>query len=540
MGRVKLNFKYVLAALFLLLGIPLAIYLIRIRLVTPNAAPTGSILSVIPKSTSVDPNTNDSFEVWIDPQGENVSSVQLIMTYDPDVITVTDVSPGEFFTSNAGTIGAPLEIIEDVSVPGEIKYAISFPLSANMYSSSDIAPVAIVSYTSHDTGVTNINFTTEGTIVSKVNNVSGNNTLIGTNPGTIAVGGGPTLYFSNLAPANPQPVSGEFTVDLLMDTDGNDVSGMDAISSFDPSILQITNIAEGNGSPFALYQDTSFDNTNGKFSISANIGTASDAVAVNGNNLSIATITFEVVGESPGTNISLDFVYGDRNDSNIVSYAAPGEGTADLLSVVGPATIISEVAQTATPSSSPTPTQTPTPTPSASTTPTPTPSPSPTPTPSPTATPIENLTIGLNFQGRDFSSVNKVENLDVAYRSPNSSVIDGKNVSVSANQEINFDLVLGDYLVEINAPGYLHKVFGTDVSPLHIVSGIKYLDMTDKPLLGGDFNGDNVVNEIDYSLYFIGQFGSSDNLTDLDGSGRVNNLDYGIMRANWGISGDSL
>lgn len=92
----------------------------------------------------------------------------------------------------------------------------------------------------------------------------------------------------------------------------------------------------------------------------------------------------------------------------------------------------------------------------------------------------------------------------------------------------------------VKVPGYLARRFGSTGSPLQVLSVASTLDFTGTPLLGGDFNNDGEVNEIDYSAYFLPNFRNSNTLVDLDGSGEVNNLDFAIMRSNWGLTADTL
>src|SRR5690606_25027778 len=103
--------------------------------------------------------------------------------------------------------------------------------------------------------------------------------------------------------------------------------------------------------------------------------------------------------------------------------------------------------------------------------------------------------------------------------------------------EAIFSLFPGNYEIWIKAPGYLARKFGTATTPVAITQGTMVLDFTSFPLLGGDFNGDGTINEVDYSLHFLTKFRTNDPMVDLDGSGEVNNLDFAIMRSNWALIG---
>ena len=88
----------------------------------------------------------------------------------------------------------------------------------------------------------------------------------------------------------------------------------------------------------------------------------------------------------------------------------------------------------------------------------------------------------------------------------------------------------------IDAPGYLAR----KVANVNIVSGNLYLDLSSAIIAGGDFNNDGEVNEVDYTVGYIPNFSSSYATADLDGSGKVNSLDFGIMRNNWNLIDDVL
>jgi len=56
-------------------------------------------------------------------------------------------------------------------------------------------------------------------------------------------------------------------------------------------------------------------------------------------------------------------------------------------------------------------------------------------------------------------------------------------------------------------------------------------------LLGGDINGSNSINILDYSILKI-QWMTTNPVADIDGSGVANAVDYNIMKGNWFQVGD--
>jgi hypothetical protein len=109
-------------------------------------------------------------------------------------------------------------------------------------------------------------------------------------------------------------------------------------------------------------------------------------------------------------------------------------------------------------------------------------------------------------------------------------------VTTNTDGEFTKSFIPGVYQLLIDSSGYLARRFGN----VNIVSGNLYLDLSGTVLIGGDFNNDGEVNEVDYTLDFIPFFNTSNTTADLDGSGQVNTLDFSIMRSNWSLIDDVL
>lgn len=549
--------KQIIIGVVILLSIPLTVFLVMNRQsLWSKAGPGNADLSITPSSKTHNVGETGSLDVFLNPEGEDVSGVEVVLTYNPSVITVTSVAPGAFFTDEAPTVGNPIEIIKSINA-GQIHYALAFPLGSNH--SSTASKIAIkVNYTVIAAGTSAISFATAGNPKTTISDIAAQNVLGDVFGGTINVGSGPRLYFSAPTPANPQTVNGTFTLDILADTGGQDSDGIDAKIGFDPLVLKVTSLVKGTEPTLPLYQALSFDNTLGTVTISANIGSAIPAIPANGSALKVATITFQALSVSSNTPINFDFTLGSRNDSNIVLSGTSQSGDPqDILASVTNASIsINGGSGTPTPTTAPTatptsvPTATPTPVPSATITPTPiainTPTPQPTATippntPTPTSSPAKTVTLNLLFQGttRPDSGFPKV--LSLLYKTVSSPTTLGPiSINLSSTGQGLFSVIPGNYIVKVKAPGYLARVFGTPSSPTIITSTSTTLDFTTKPLLGGDFNGDGVINEVDYTAQFLPNFLQANTLIDLDGSGQVNNLDFGIMRSNWSLTDEIL
>lgn len=550
----------ILTTLLLVLGLPMALYLIaRPTLLRITAAPGNSVLSIVPPVKNVANGETGTVEVVVNPNGDNVNSVQLVMTYDPAVINVTNIRPGAFFTNESATVGQPLEIIKNISTPGQITYAVSFPISQNFHSSTAIASVAYIDFTAVGEGTSTFNFTTTGSSFTKVGDSTGANVFKNAITGDIVVGGGSRLYLDNLNPANPQTAQSEFSIDVFMDTAGKTVSGVDARLTFDPNVLRVQGVVQNSVSPFSSYPALEYNNTAGTIDISGNIGTGASASGVTGNGINVATVSFLPLSATSGTPIAFNFVSGDRNDSNIVEFSTSGSESVDILSSVSSATIVVQNATaTTTPTATPVVTVTPTstpqppagtstpivlPTPTPTITPSPTPVPTVTPSPTPVPSPIvsQTMTITISAQGRNYTGAVRIPNIVLSYRKPSLSQITNiGTLTTNTSGQVITALVPGDYIFLADAPGFLKRRYGSDNSPVQITSGNLLLNLSALPLLGGDFNNDDIVNEVDYTLNFLPNFLTNNAVVDLDGSGEVNNLDYGIMRSNWGLRSDTL
>jgi len=377
------------------------------------------------------------------------------------------------------------------------------------------------------------------------------------------------LYFSDPRPANPQQLNSSFDVDILLDTGGQDVYGVDARITFDKSFLRVSSLVNNSSSVFSSYPASEYDNDLGTVVVSANVGSEQSTTPINESGINVATITFDPILITTSTQIVYDFTAGERNDSNVVlAGRLESEESVDILESVTNSTIVIEtITPTPTETIVPVPTETPMPTPTSTTAPpvsevtdtpiptqmspaatatptatsTPTIAPSPTVAASPTQVPQLSLIVRLLFQGRTRVGVNKVRPVVVRYRNTSGGGLSNAlNMYTNTSGEIQLAITPGNYLVLVKSPGYLARKFGDFISPLAVTSEQTLLDLTPSPLLGGDFNEDGVINEVDYALKFLPNFLTDDSVVDLDASGEVNNLDFGIMRLNWSLADDVI
>ncbi len=261
-------------------------------------------------------------------------------------------------------------------------------------------------------------------------------------------------------------------VDLMVNSQGNQVAGVDVVLSYDPTVLQYQTSQWD--SLFANQPSFTVDQQAGKIYIS---GVANQGAPFNGVGR-MARLQFLVLQEAV-TNVSFDWELGSTLDSNIVSYT---QTNTDLL--------------TTQPESL-------------------------------TITIGEGATLNFAFTLKDFVG---------DYATVGGSISVGSVVKNFANTlgGVVSELFLGTlnygatYATTLHVPGYL-KV--QQSLPLNIGLNPESGNLAFGELTPGDVNGDNVINTFDLSSIFSSwnsQF-TTKQAPDLNGDGRVNSFDVGIL-----------
>jgi hypothetical protein len=538
-------------------------------------------LSISPSTQNVAVGGSGSFDVFLNPGNSSVAGVQFKLAFDPTKIEITKagISPGSFFqldsTKSCGCDEAympgcePQIILSNVSVDANnpnlatVYYAISYSLGSKMkdasgscgsavaYASSQPGVVVTISYAAKAAGVAQIAFVESGgsaTVVSgpapEAANLTGQLTS-----GIVSVGSetGASLVFqpSQVTTA----ANGVFAVDVIADTKEQDIFGVDVKVNYDSNQLEVTGVTQGSTTGFTSFSVPTMPT--GSIAISANVGATGAPLK---GVLNVAKINFKAKTSFSQTSVSFDFKPNGtdaekRNDCNVV--LATSSATTDPVDILGSVGSLVVLPQTATATPTPTatarPTATPTvrPTPTATARPTATSTPTVAPTPTatarptatatPTATPApQTMHITIPFQGRLRASTHNNRTVSFRYREDSHNPGDWRDGSTDDQGVVDLDgLTPGDYLFLFKAPGYLARKYSAKV-----IAGNVHLSFQE-PLLGGDFNNDNVVNTLDFSR-FLGKYLTSDKDYDFDGSGEVNNLDFAVMRNNWSLHGDSF
>ena len=207
-----------------------------------------------------------------------------------------------------------------------------------------------------------------------------------------------------LTPSSGSHKTGEtFNVDVVLDTKGADIDGVDLYSlRYDKALLQVVDanttvsgVQIVPGSLFPVTAANTVDNSAGTI-VFSQLTTGGSHYKGSGT---LATITFKVLTTGTAT-VKFDFTAGKTNDTNVA-----GDGVDTLTAVTNGSYTLAKGDGTV-PSPTPTPPPAPTPAPTPSPTPTAVPITStgdetPTPTPVPTPTPLVVGSIAETFDTAD-------------------------------------------------------------------------------------------------------------------------------------------
>lgn len=340
---------------------------------SPTPSVTGAMLLFTPTSESlVGLGRTGTINAFIEPNSENVSSIEFVINFDPQVIKVDDITPGAFFT-NPG-IGNPIEVVKTIdNSAGQIHYALGFPLGSGYFStSSNVA--AVISFTTLGAGTSPLTYITTGNPHTKVSDINARNVLGSVSPGSITVlTSTPTPTPKVTATAIPTPTSAisgailsvtptsqtitgtniDKTVSVYLDPNGTKAASVELLITFDPSVIKVNDITPGpfftgysGGDPVEITKN--IDNTNGKIYYalgfplgSQHYSTSADIVA----KISFTTLDYGnspvnfVTSGTPSTRVSdinaIDVLAQTNNGSVIVASTTP-EPTTTITPTPGP------------------------------------------------------------------------------------------------------------------------------------------------------------------------------------------------------------
>lgn len=575
--RQNSNSSLVFAGLLLLLlviALPISLFLSRQERDERAGAATGDAVVNVNEVT-LGPGQSGTLTLDVLPNGESVSGVQVVGSYDPNLFSITGFEQGNFF--DRATQGDVFEffpsndrdqVVDEAA--GTVFYA-NYLLSQdggvtqdgtliefNVVNNNDFEVVATLNLLDSPPAA-NSDFQTN----SKVLTSSGDNVLDkvvtvaaveDTNTGDNSNNSGTPdsvdttadavcspsarLYFvspvlvadfsgaqADNSQATIQP-GDSFKVMALLDTGEQDgefveVSGVDAhINLPDPSVATLEEI-DTSDTLFNLQSRIDQQDQN-RVILGLDIGAEANTSSISGNRIELMSMRFKA--QSPGST-EMSYVLEElcsRNDSNVAKLVESGQEPVDILQSQESQTIV-----VLEDGSGP-----------------------------------ELVDVRLQFfrQGRRRAGVDKGGVYTVTYNqlsADREAVVDSATVELPADQTGTTELVslpVGSHVLLVDYPGYLVQSYGTAENPLVLDSSSTgatiqlHGDNQDLPLLGGDYNGDTEINGADYGILlrsflsdntFEDQNGDTVVL-DLDGSGQVNSLEYAIMRSNWGESDKSF
>jgi len=597
--KLKLDWK-VLVLVLLLVILPLSILVIKNTVYKRGKATGNAILKLIPSNASklgtnsyftFTQNQEVSVDLILNNPAYQIEGVEAIVNYDAANL--------DFVSATCNSV-IPNTLVYDwgltkLTSPGKINitclgvpmgsYTTSTPPATNYLTltNTDIK-IATIKLKPKITTTTNsyLNFEYTSGSVNDTNIVSMDSS------DRDVLGSVENITYNTIAPSSIAtlrliPNSGElstnanFNVDVVLNTGGNQVDSADVIINYNKTYLKAIKVQES--SVFSKYIKTpatepaGIDEVNGKIDISGQL-LPDSPTPVNGDNLVLATITFQPLLASAGNNATVDFYFlgyseTNRNDCNILKYDPSATTKQDLLySVTNGAYTLSSTAPTPTVTGSPTPTPTTgtgptatptttrtptptatrTPTPTATTTPTPTPTTSITPIYSPTPTPTTgavSLSIKMTLQARDWQGASQIRDIRLVLKNStgNLTTVISPSSDAGSNKAIvtyNFQagvVPVGTYDLYIKPSGYLQK----KVTGKSILAGVNpTIDLStdsNKLFLGGDFDRSGKVNTIDYTG-LISAWKLNTTLYDIDGSGEVNSYDFSYLLGNWNKCGE--
>jgi hypothetical protein len=183
-----------------LIGILIATNQIQLpKIFSPRASVIGVSMSILPSVTTMEPGSETTFDITLNPDEESVSAVELIINYDDSVIKVTDIKP---------TDALPQALALDVSKPGKATVILLVNPGSSKLPTGVIGRITVKAV---NPGMTLLKFDQS----TKVSAVGKTGDVIGAVEGAeVTVKGGP---YSSYQPAlNPSIQSGTTQADDLI------------------------------------------------------------------------------------------------------------------------------------------------------------------------------------------------------------------------------------------------------------------------------------------------------------------------------------
>jgi len=265
-------------------------------------------------------------------------------------------------------------------------------------------------------------------------------------------------------------IGSQFSVDVILDTNSNDVVAVSAYIEYDPTCIEVISIDTA-GSEFTSSNECTscklqnHDASNGKIELVL----AKPTPGVNGSNIKLATIMMKGKKDA-STAIDFDFDSSYQGKSRVI--IDDGQGT-DILSGVDEAEIVF-VAELAS----------------------------------------DPLRMTVDLEGDSAAYIIRIETKTFNADSRNSQF----DIS---------DVSPGSYEIEISAPLHLTKT-------MQNVSLPSVQLVTATLLAGNLYDDDNVINSLDFSIMNSQWGYTNRPEADINQDGIVNTVDFSFINKNWG------
>ncbi len=425
----------------------------------PNIFAADPTLTLTPSSTTVYAGQIFAVDVVLDAHSNNHSSTSFSIAFDPAALQLQSISRGPLYYNTVS------DNIDNTSGAG------SATLNFFGGSLANSGTVATLYFKALSAATGSLSFSKSTTITDAFGSpfaapaFTDNSYVINTplKDSSLSL----SSAYSNWSLGDTQVVR------VAVDTQGNDIAGVDLVLTFDPSVLQITS-TEWSGL-LANQQGLTYDNTTGTLRVS---GVVNQGSPYNGKGVFL-NITFRAAGLGSSA-IDFNWANGITTDTNIVSY---NQTNTDLL-LSDPSALSISVSG--------------------------------------------GSTLSFSFGLLDFvgNITSKIGTLTIVGPNVISNWTNPSSLGVITSHPLGtfaYDL---PYDVVITVPGYLKKkqndTLKTGSNP---ASGV----MAFGNLTPGDTNGDGVNNSFDLSSVF-GQWNSSaSSNADFNGDGTVNTFDVAIL-----------
>lgn len=284
--------------------------------------------------TELAPNETTKVLVTADMGSENILGFDILLNYDAQMFDVSELKPGQIFDSNASGKGT-------VTVKSTENGQIKLSWAAFNQSTKQFITNMSASYGASSANIELLNVTLKAKLTASGNSQIGFGEISKNIIVTVEGGGNEQSSSTNKAVISSQrdielevnqggdtgsaslslsPASGSFkkgcnfSTQVVVNTAGKTIDGVDAVLTYDPSKLIVTSI--NNGTIFGSYPANTAGPQTKKISIS---GVASLNQSFQSNGV-LATINFKVneTAAAGATTVSFDYISGDTTDSNIV------------------------------------------------------------------------------------------------------------------------------------------------------------------------------------------------------------------------------